>query len=396
MKRLLLVSALVLTVGALVLGGCAAPAPSPSPAPAPAPAPAPTASPKPSPAPSPSPAPAPAQPAAKPIELRFGHHNPPAGMTTQKFLNVWVKQMEDATKGKIKITVYPSESLFKQTQMIESVTGGVADIGWAGTANFQGRFPLTLVTTLPFLNVPSGKVDGKSLSPAAINSRIVQELYETVPEIANEFKDVKLLFLHATEPAFLATTKKPVRNANDLKGMKIREVGGYPQDMWKSLGASPLNVTMPEVYEAASKGVIDGSGLNWAAVGTYKLYEVFKYFTPTGTVVTQFIMIMNLNTWNSLPKDVQDAIMSVCGMKGAEFAGDSGYGNQIKDDTFALMQKQGYKMEEVSLDPGELEKWKENAGKPVWDKWVASMNSKGLPGQKILDATLKLMDKYGK
>ena len=49
---------------------------------------------------------------------------------------------------------------------------------------------------------------------------------------------------------------------------------------------------------------------------------------------------------------------------------------------------------EVGLDPGELEKWIDVAGKPVWDKWAADMEAKGLPGRKILDEALRLLKKY--
>lgn len=86
--------------------------------------------------------------------------------------------------------------------------------------------------------------------------------------------------------------------------------------------------------------------------------------------------------------------MSVSGIWGAEFAGDTGWGNEVKDLTLDQMQKAGFKMESVPLDAGELDKWKALGGKPIWDKWVAEMNGKGLAGQKVLDATLKLLDKY--
>ena len=58
------------------------------------------------------------------------------------------------------------------------------------------------------------------------------------------------------------------------------------------------------------------------------------------------------------------------------------------------MEKAGKIMEEVNLDPGEFEKWKALAGKPLQEKWVADMEAKGLPGQKILDEAFRLTEKY--
>ena len=51
-------------------------------------------------------------------------------------------------------------------------------------------------------------------------------------------------------------------------------------------------------------------------------------------------------------------------------------------------------MEEVKLDPGELAKWKEIAGEPVWNEWVQQMEKKGLPAREILDETLRLAEEY--
>ena len=54
----------------------------------------------------------------------------------------------------------------------------------------------------------------------------------------------------------------------------------------------------------------------------------------------------------------------------------------------------GIKLEKVSLDPGETEKWRKIAGEPIWNEWVDEMNKKGLRGQKVLDTTKRLLKKY--
>ena len=64
------------------------------------------------------------------------------------------------------------------------------------------------------------------------------------------------------------------------------------------------------------------------------------------------------------------------------------------EDARAMAKEMGQKLEKVSLDPGELERWKGIGGKPVWDKWVADMEAKGLPGQKVLDEAFRLIEKY--
>jgi TRAP-type C4-dicarboxylate transport system substrate-binding protein len=372
MKRLLVVLLIAGMIVSLVLAGCAAPAPTPPPKPALTPSPAP----------------------AQVIQLRFGHQNPPAARTTVKFIDPYAKKIEEATKGAVKITMYPAESLFKATEAYEATAGGMTDICFTMMSYYAGRFPLTSVMMLPFLVLSSGKIDGKVRSGGAVNSHILQELYETVPEIQAEWKDVKLLQITCSDPTALFTSKKPVRNLDDLKGLKLREQGGYPSEMWKLLGATPVNMGMPDTYDAVSKGVIDGVNTSWGPAATWKLFEVLKYWNDFGTVATPVFTIMNLNKWNSLPPDIQKAITSVGGMSGAEFGGDMVFGVEVRDDYLAAAEKAGKTVEKIAFDPGDYNKCKEIAGVPLWNKWVDEMKAKGLNGQKVLDATLNLLKKY--
>jgi TRAP-type C4-dicarboxylate transport system substrate-binding protein len=317
------------------------------------------------------------------IELKFAHQNPPKGRTTVKFLDPWMKKVEAATKGQVKIVSYPAQSLAKANQNFEAVEGGIAEMSWIQLGYYPGRFPLTDVMTLPFIPIPG----------AAKNSRILQELYETFPEMQKHYSTVKVLFLHTSDPYFLAT-RKPVRNIEDIKGMKLRIMGSEPSEASKRLGASPLFMPMPGVYEAAEKGVIDGAALPWAALATFRLNEVFRYWTDASTWVAPFLVGMNLDTWNSLPPDVQDQIMSVSGVAGAEFAANSGWGPDILESIEAKTKGTKAEMDRVVLDEGEYAKWKKMAGEPIWEEWVKRMEAKNLPGRKVLDEALRLLHKY--
>ena len=328
------------------------------------------------------------------VELKFSHHNPPQGWTTVQFLNPWAKQVEAATSGKVKITMYPAQSIAALADNYDAVISGLAQMTWIPTSPYAGRFPMSEVISLPFMTLPSGTIDGKKVGPAAVNSRILQELYETVPEVQKEWAQTKLLFLHTTDPFFLVS-KKPVKNIADVKGLKIAVLGSGPTlDMWKKLGASPVYMPAPAVYESGQKGVIDAVAVNWANLGTYRYNEVFPYGTDMTSFVTIFATVMNLDVYNKLPPDVQKQVMSVSGQAGAAFAANTAFGEDAKNDILNKIKAQGSKLEIVSLDPGEFDKMKVLAGQPVWDEWIAGMKAKGLPADKVLDATLKLVQKY--
>ena len=99
---------------------------------------------------------------------------------------------------------------------------------------------------------------------------------------------------------------------------------------------------------------------------------------------------MSQELWDSFPPDIQQAIENVSGYVAADRYGknfdDQGKGGLEK------MQKAGVKVSDISDE--ELKRWANVIGKPIWDEWVAEMESKGLPGQAVLDETLRLAEKY--
>ena len=334
--------------------------------------------------------------AVKPIELSFAHFQAPDSYASKNFLIPWAKKVEQATNGKVKMVIYPSETLVKQNETVTGVEQGIADIGWVSEAQIVGRFPVSEVTGLPFMGLLTGKDSkGTVLSAGLVNSLIFEELYENNPDMQKEHESVKVLFAHCTLPAYMVTKDKPVRNLADLKGMKIRTSAGLQTQQLKALGAAPMTIPFNDVYDAAQKGTLEGAAANSAQLTNSRLFEVIHYRTDLNLgTTTMFTMIMNKNKWNSLPKDVQDGIMSVSGMAGASFAGEQGFGFGVEQELTDLIKKGNYKFETVQPDAGEYAKWVEIGGKPVWNTWLAGLKAKGLDGQKALDQLLAITKKY--
>jgi TRAP-type C4-dicarboxylate transport system substrate-binding protein len=160
--------------------------------------------------------------------------------------------------------------------------------------------------------------------------------------------------------------------------------------MMKAVGGVPMLIPMPDVYLSLEKGVIDGMGVPWEAIHVWRFYEVGKYYTDVPFPAVYFSLVMNKAKWESLPKDVQDAIMSVNGLKGSKFWG-ANFFDRMKKEGVEKIIAQGQKDNVIELTPQEREKWLEFGGKPVWEQWVAAMEKQGFKNaRQILDTTLKL------
>jgi len=320
---------------------------------------------------------------AQVIKLTLTDQNPATGWGPVHALQPWVKRVEEATKNRVKIDIFPGQTLARGVDTYNAVRSGVADMGWCWHGYWPDMTPLSDVITLPALPCKS----------AEQGSEVLWRLYERFPAIQREFKDVHVLQLWTGDPRFLVTTKKQVKTMEDIKGMKIRTPGGPPTEQIKALGAVPVLIPMPETYQALDKGVIDGLDISWEGTYSFRLYEMGKYFTIAPLTTTYFSMAMNREKWDSLPKDIQEAITRVSGLDAAKFWGHNFF-DTVESAVMENAKKGGYVLVKYSLPPEEIERWRRISGEPIWKEWVKKMESKGRPeADQILNAVLEMFSR---
>jgi len=171
---------------------------------------------------------------AQVIKLTLADQNAATGWGPVHALQPWVKKVEEATKNRVKIDIFPSQTLAKGPDIFNAVKSGVADMGWCFHGYWPDMTPLSDVITLPSLPIKSSEKA----------SEVLWKLYEKFPEIQREYRDVHVLTMWASSPYFLITAKKQVKTMEDIKGLKIRVVGGPPTEQMKALGAVPVLIPM--------------------------------------------------------------------------------------------------------------------------------------------------------
>ncbi|MBW2037225.1 MAG: TRAP transporter substrate-binding protein DctP [Deltaproteobacteria bacterium] len=209
--------------------------------------------------------------------------------------------------------------------------------------------------------------------------------------VEKELPGVKFLFGYTIAGMAIGTGKVPVRRMEDLRGLKLRVGGRGPAEFYKALGAIPIMLSDADIFMSMKKGAIDGWNSSMNAVALLSLQEVTKYYTQTSFFVGPNVTIMNLKLWNSLPSDMQKQIMSV---KGIEWAVETGriHDRLIEEDTEKAIKAGG---EYITLSPEERARWRKVA-RSLWDKEVAALEARGLPGRALLDEVLQLVEEYGK
>jgi TRAP-type C4-dicarboxylate transport system substrate-binding protein len=316
--------------------------------------------------------------AQQPIKYRFYFHSSPTGGHAYFFLD-WIKQVKEATQGRLDIVFYPGATLGKPTEAYQMVRSGVVELAVVIIGFFPGQFPLSDVIQLPFIDLHNGQVA----------SRVYWGLYEKFPQFRAEYPGVKPLALYCDTPTPIGSNK-PIRTMEDVKGLKIRALTGSPTELLKTLGGVPVLMPPGDIYTSMERKVLDGWMISWEACVGHKLFEVTNYYTAANTYQPALAFLMNPAAWDKLPPDIQKILEKYIGAAGSDFCGREFDITNGKDMAKVKAMK-GKTV--IDLSPAETKRWKEIC-RPLWDKWAANMEAKGLPGKAVLQETLNLSAKF--
>ena len=316
--------------------------------------------------------------AADPIKLTYSNFFPP-GHIQSKLAEAWCKEVEKRTGGKVVVEYFPGQTLTKARQVYDGVVEGLSDVGLALFAYTRGRFPVMAAVDLPL-----GYMSGKAAT------MVVNDVYKNFNP--KELQDTKVMYLHAHGPGVLHTKAgKEVKKLEDLKGMKLRGHGTSAQIV-KALGATPVAMPMPELYQSLQKGVVEGALYPLEVNKGWKMGEVTKNTTASFSIAytSSFFVVMNKEKWASLPADAQAAIEEI----NAEWIlkhADAWDSSDLEGYQYSLTL--GHNI--FGLDAKEAARWKE-AVAPVIEGYIADMDKKGFDGKAIVDYTKEALGKYQK
>ncbi len=302
------------------------------------------------------------QPLAKPVELTYSNFFPPTHLHSI-LAEQWIKEVEKRTNNQVKITYYPGGSLTPAAKIYDGVVQGISDLGMSALAYTVGRFPASELIDMPH-GYPNGWVATK----------VANDFYQKFKPA--EFNDVQVLYFHAHGPGVIFTTKKPVRQLEDLKGLVIRSTG-VGAKIVEALGARGYGAAQGEAYELMAKNVVDGSYTPREVLKGWKQAEVVKYVTgcyDVGNTTAMFVVI-NKNKWNSLPASVQKAIMEVS----QEWIEKHGMVWDYYDEEAMKYFKTFEGRELIELPKPEMARWVATAVEPLINGYLKDKSAQGLP-----------------
>jgi TRAP-type transport system periplasmic protein len=295
----------------------------------------------------------------------------PAGHSENKQLVQYIDTLNKRTNGAVKISLYES-TLGSPNDHFDMVKNNAVQLGFLAEGYSVGRMPVGSLLNLPFEfdNMP--------------------DMYKTYAEWlkAGYLKEMtdnfKVLFYKPTMFQHFFLRNKKVTKLEDFKGMKVRALSGLQGQAIAALGATGVSMPGGELYMALQTGVIDGTVTGVDNVVDRKFYEVAKYGLRNPVYSGIWIVAMNKETWNSLPKELQTLMEEI------------GQEVQAAEQKRTLDSEKAYwdtvrqkGMDVYTIPPDEIARWKK-ATSAVDDKYVAEWSAKGYPVKEALALMRKI------
>jgi TRAP-type C4-dicarboxylate transport system substrate-binding protein len=301
----------------------------------------------------------------KPVEMRFAHWLPAAHPLAKLGFEPWAKSVEAASKGSIKVQLFPAQQLGKAPDHYDMARDGIADMTWVNPGYQAGRFPIWAATELPFLtNDPGGGSAG------------IDAWYR---KYAAEMKDVRLCFAHLHVGTL--HSKKSITEPGQIAGMKIRPANGTVAQMVALLGGTSVQLSAPEARDALEKGVADAITFPWKSLTTFGVDKVTKFHADMRLYAATFVWVMNKGWYDKLAAGQKAVIDGHCNNAWAAKVG-ADWGND-EDSGKGPLSKDGHTLVAISAD--QLAAWKK-ATAPIYDKWIADAAKAGIDAKAALEA----------
>jgi len=205
-------------------------------------------------------------------------------------------RIEDATGGRVEVTLYPDSKLGTDTDVLAKVKAGEIEMVSMSASIVSTLVPAASINGIGFAfsdyNQVWAAMDGKL--GAYVRNEIAKQGLTAVSRMWNNgFRQV-------------TTSTKPIRTPDDLRGLKLRvPVSPLWMSTFSTLGAAPSGLNFVQLYNALKTRAMDAQENSLAIIQTTKLYEVQGFCSMTNHIWDGFWLMANEQAMARLPKPMR-------------------------------------------------------------------------------------------
>lgn len=309
--------------------------------------------------------------AAQEVTLRVADHYPPDSSSAAITVKYFMEEVERRAGDRIAFEYYPAQQLGKARDMLSLTVDGVTDIGLIAPPYISEQMPLSGVVELP-----------GTFSTSCEGALAYWDMVHDGPVAENDFvkNGIRPLLVYVLPP-YQILTRPELTGLDALQGLKLRTGGGVQDTSMEEIGAVPVRIAGPEIYESLSRGTLDGLVFPLPSIFQYRLEEMVSYSTRDqhfGSFTVTYSI--SLSKWNALPEDIRD-ILAAAGEATTRHACEA-----VQADIGPAMDKlRAAGVEFVTLSEEDSAEIRRRLS-PVAEDWATQLDDRGLAGTETLAA----------
>ncbi len=253
-------------------------------------------------------------------ELRFAIGYPPNSAPV-KVMEDYAAKVAELTGGAVTVKVFPS-SLLSFPETSPGIRDGIADMGLLATGYHPTEYPVNNLvpnTTIQMINF-GDEVKGREAM--AFASALTEYTFFHCPKCNDEFKAQNQVFTSiASTSAYYLMCNKPIGSLEALAGLRMRAPSNWAR--WTSyVGANPVSITLGEMNEGMSQGVLDCLVASAAELVNWNLTSLVTDIAigVPGGVAAGAPVNINRDTWQGLTPEERTALMKAGAFSQAQYA----------------------------------------------------------------------------
>lgn len=218
-------------------------------------------------------------------------------------LEEFVTKLQERTKGKLDVQVFPSAQLFKGPDVPKALAQGSIEMGVPIILYISRVVPNAGLMDLPmFYGVSVDKIH--EVMDGEVGQSLNAEIEETLKvKVIGKYLDLG----HGS----IFTTEKPATSLAALEGLKLRVPGSPASKVrYDSLGVQSVSISFADVPIALAQKSVDGLMTTHETIRSAKLWESgLKYSLDTQGAFLNYVPLIGKPTWEKLDGGTQQIIL---------------------------------------------------------------------------------------
>ncbi|GAA0591484.1 TRAP transporter substrate-binding protein DctP [Craurococcus roseus] len=304
-------------------------------------------------------------PAAASAQTRWQMATPyPDGNFHTINIREFLKEVEQATGGKLAVQVHSNASLLPQQGIKRGVQQGQVQMGEILLSAYANEDPMFDADSLPFL--VADLKEAKRLS----------DLHKPFVEARFQRQGLSLLYMVGWPPGGFYT-QVPLTGIDVLKGSRFRTFNAMSTRFATLVGANPVQVQQAELAQAFATGIATAMVTSAQTGVDTSAWDYAKVFTPANFTMTKNAVFVSRRALDGLPKDQGDAIRAA-----AAKAEERGW-RMSEEATAAAEKRLAERGLTIGTVPPDVKEAFRKIGETMAEEWVAKV---GDDGRKLLDS----------